>query len=258
VLLVFAYLGIFSGISAATRENADIGLITPAPFCKFLSLLRLALYHQMARRVLDTKQIYGRTDRWRLSLALASCIIIHIPLSPPLADLISVTATRRTASRRGCALANPPVHSHPLFSYHLTHASSSFPISYTILVLPLSVTRWVGWRIEKRTGSDLPPAAYLAAGALFQLTPFVNVVLIFMRGGIKLVKFERLERVPSPRTGASVDRMDIQSQPAVRMSVDTRGSDIVEEVTVLDRRLDKGEWKQDETVRRIPYDRESL
>jgi hypothetical protein len=241
VLLVFAYLGIFSEISAATRENADIGLITPAPFCKFLSLLRLALYHQMAHRVLDTKQIYGRKDRWRIPLAVASCIIVNIPLSP---DLISAMATRRTASRRRCALANPPVHSPLIISYHLTHASSSFPISYTILVLPLSVTRWVGWRIEKRTGSDrLPPAAYLAACALFQLTPFANIVLIFMRGGIKLVKFEKLERVPSPRSGASVDRLDIRNQPTVRMSFDTRSSDIVEEVTVLDQRLEKEVWK---------------
>jgi hypothetical protein len=54
-------------------------------------------------------------------------------------------------------------------------------------VLPTSVTRWIGFQTNK----DAPPAATFAAGAIFQLAPFVNVVLLFaLRGELRLISLD--------------------------------------------------------------------
>jgi hypothetical protein len=73
-----------------------------------------------------------------------------------------------------------------------------FPICYTILVLPTSVNRWIGFVASaKQSEADrnagipaTPPFASFMCGAIYQLTPFVNVILLFLKGGTRIVSLE--------------------------------------------------------------------
>ena len=68
-------------------------------------------------------------------------------------------------------------------------------------MLPLSATRWIGFIAEaKQSEQDriagvpaTPPSATLLVGAIYQLTPFVNILLLFAKGNTRLVSLEREE-----------------------------------------------------------------
>jgi hypothetical protein len=105
-----------------------------------------------------------------------------------------------------------------------------FPICYTILVLPTSVNRWIGFVASTRQSEAdrnagipaTPPFASFMCGAIYQLTPFVNVILLFLKGGTRLVSLE-LETTdemgePSldthtPRVRAQVNQAPYQTEP---------------------------------------------
>jgi hypothetical protein len=55
----------------------------------------------------------------------------------------------------------------------------AYPLAYCISVLPLSITRWIGFVQEAKYGSaSTPPAAIFACISLFALSGFFNVILL--------------------------------------------------------------------------------
>jgi len=57
---------------------------------------------------------------------------------------------------------------------------SRYPVVYSVLIIPLSVIRWLGFANEK-SGANPTPAEYtnnLAALAVFGLSGFLNTILL--------------------------------------------------------------------------------
>jgi hypothetical protein len=89
-------------------------------------------------------------------------------------------------------------------------------------------------------GHDISPAADFATCALYQLTPFVNVVLLFTRGGIRLVSFEteidgNMSTQLSTSRGASfkeADGHDTDGLPSIRNNPNVGGfpDDIIPQI----------------------------
>jgi len=58
-----------------------------------------------------------------------------------------------------------------------------YPVAYTILVLPLSVVRWINFKTD-----SIPFGALFAVSTIFQLTGLVNVILFLgFRGSVTLL-----------------------------------------------------------------------
>jgi len=111
----------------------------------------------------------------------------------------------------------------PLALFFWGHRSYSvtmiaYPVVYSILVLPLSVVRWVQF-VEERGGksSDIAPSATIAAVSIFGLSGAMNVVLLVVtRPNSLLFKFGRTPtnnpdangRLPSPYASREMVNFD--------------------------------------------------
>ena len=82
---------------------------------------------------------------------------------------------------------------------------SRYPIVYSVLIIPLSVVRWVGFAKEAKSGTNPTPAEYhLAALAVFGLSGFLNTILLLTtkpRSGL----FGTLMRTTKPRSPPAAD-----------------------------------------------------
>jgi len=112
-----------------------------------------------------------------LWLAALSSIVLYFPLYCIVGGQIHLDSSARLGVRlraRGESHQTGGVHFRILL----------YPIAYTIMVLPLSVSRWILFRTNKEPGS-----AVFATITLFELTGFVNVLLLFYtRGRINLLE----------------------------------------------------------------------
>src|SRR5260221_14057479 len=85
---------------------------------------------------------------------------------------------------------------------HQTDSFCSYPLTYCLCILPVSIVRWIGFIQEKKYNrNDIPSAASFFAVSIFGLSGFLNVVLLLStrpNSGLfgKLV-FEPARRPPS-------------------------------------------------------------
>jgi len=85
---------------------------------------------------------------------------------------------------------------------HQIDSLCSYPLTYCLCILPLSIARWIGFMQEKRYNHNyIPSAASFFAISIFNLSGFFNVVLLLStrpNSGLfgKLV-FEPVRRPPS-------------------------------------------------------------
>ena len=69
-----------------------------------------------------------------------------------------------------------------------------YPVAYTILVLPLSIVRWINFQ----THVNIPSSALFAVSTIFQLTGLVNVILFLgFRGSVTLLSSSEDDESPS-------------------------------------------------------------
>jgi len=124
---------------------------------------------------------------WLWIAALAS-IVLYIPLFFIMKGTVDIdTSGRRLRIRRKEGVAS-----------HLAGDAQYkvllYPVAYTILVLPLSIVRWINFQ----TDVNIPFSALFAVSTIFQLTGLVNVILFLgFRGSVTLLSSSEDDGSPS-------------------------------------------------------------
>jgi len=113
-----------------------------------------------------------------LWIATLASIVLYIPLF----FIMKGTLDMDTSSGRGLRIRRKAgVAPHLAGEAHLKVLL--YPVAYTVLVLPLSVVRWINFETD-----NLPFGALFAVSTLFQLTGLVNVILFLgFRGSVTLL-----------------------------------------------------------------------
>ena len=75
-----------------------------------------------------------------------------------------------------------------------------YPAVYCLIILPISIARWIGFVQEGRYGVNfVPPAAIFFGGAIFGLSGFFNVLLLLTtKSGLFGISRRRPDREEPP------------------------------------------------------------
>src|SRR5947209_4380871 len=72
---------------------------------------------------------------------------------------------------------NPRSHTNPTLTPLSPLFLLRYPVVFSILVIPLSVVRWIQFSQDSRGGSHMPSGATLSVETIFNLSGFVDVVV---------------------------------------------------------------------------------
>ncbi|KZV70683.1 hypothetical protein PENSPDRAFT_579003 [Peniophora sp. CONT] len=155
---ILLFCSLFVGIGAGVHNDSDAPYITPTPYWCWIS----ARY---------SGERLGGEYVW-LWLALFSSFLVYIPLFLWSEGYLAVDAIS-------------------WWRFHLTYrhklevhggrrrtvAILAYPVTYSLLVCPVSVIRWIGFGLEAR-GQSIPSVATFISISIFALSGLSNVLLL--------------------------------------------------------------------------------
>ncbi|KAI0040915.1 hypothetical protein FA95DRAFT_1646065 [Auriscalpium vulgare] len=158
VALIWAFVALFVGISAGIHRSGDAVYDTPTPYWCWVG------------ERYPGARIAGEY-LW-LWVALFSSVVVYVPLYFWSQGTLSVSATRWWRFH-----VHRPAHAQGADGARRRRALGmlAYPLSYAVLVLPLSIVRWISFR----TGSA-PSAATFVVIFLYGLSGASNVLLLLL------------------------------------------------------------------------------
>jgi hypothetical protein len=88
-----------------------------------------------------------------------------------------------------------------------THRSFSYPLSYALIVLPVTISRWLEFR-----GHNVSSAATFFGVIMFNLSGAINV-LLFLIFKPQLLLFPRPDELPHPEIELETAKSEHGSEP---------------------------------------------
>lgn len=159
--IVWLFVALFVGISSGIHSDPNDLYVTPTPYWCWVA------------QDFKGERIAGEY-LW-LWIGLFTSILVYVPLFLWSQGMLSVDASQWWRFRFHRARNIPDDDARKRRALSML----AYPFVYSIVTLPLSVVRWIGFGLESH-GSEVPSAATFIVTSLYGLSGFLNVLLMLL------------------------------------------------------------------------------